>query len=1265
MLGKSLLDTPSSDHSVVDDSAEDVMKSTGSALQAAMQKERTLASSPDFFFSNGAAGVNTQSGDDTRSSGESSARVSVMGSGLPSTHESDEIPDEAIEPTCATRALSWMHANGQTPVKEEPTDPAGSTLHQPSEVLDRAIEPTCATRAMSPMHVDGQTPVAEEPTDPAGPTSHQPSKISERVIEPICATRTMTWMHVNAQTPVAEEPTDPAGPTSHQPSEISEKVIEPTCASRTMTWMHSDGQTPVAEEPTESAGSTSAVPDERVLSMPADVPTTMSAGQATEGPGNLKHSAAPTVGTSSFLPNPVGVEEEGTIGGAEQEVRESHSTGSVPFFSLAATPETDTCPVEIFQPHLPMCSRAPFQAVTVPVVPLDVNTAPPDVLPESPSFPARDLVTVQEDPAAALSATTEILGQPDKPAESLVLVATPASLTEQVTGSTTIDNPFRSSTPEDFACPLLRESPLEGTEVITPALLSSATETEHTSQRATAESTTSVAGTKILPSGPPLESTDCRLRTPAELEPWIGMLTCTATFPDVITMRTEAEMMAAPFCPTEDVQTAAVTAEDELPLEVQPFWTAANVRRFSANFKRAIPKFPSSEKSTPSFPASAHETTTNIEDLDGASHSEDEVVLELPGNSVAAFLDTKATEAEVAGEPARCPRVVLEAPFYGATDFPERTPTEVEEGAQWTCPLSAQQGEPTAAGRGQDKAMRSDKVTFKTHRSSAALSESITAGGETCGALAQFLRPRHEAAVPSHALPTCPATLWGVICAEKCTETVYSCSFPAESGPTILVGRATPRERPTCQATLLGVICAERGIEPVYPCSCSAEDGPTAVVGNAVEMTNDPDALPYRPGATAGVSPTRAGAEARSTTSDLAERGRTDAEMSVNDKKVDTLSCPTGVPLANLVGEQMDVCPFLFEDTPEAAGMLADGVSLFGTLPAWATGLPVTCTADGVVGEESAPHLPIKGVATTSQAYGDAGTQGETSSCAATVPDFFVSQTELEDIPRYHQLTESAAMAAGELRYQTDLAAVEPSSSSHGTDQEMLMDSAKYSVDNMAASSTAAGDKERGEDQEHGEFQDSTTDSQDELDMPEAMKEVAKLKCKQHKKGLEDDKLRLEMLVREFNLWIRSINFPVRKVEAGVVAGGMRAGLVATESLADGEPYLLVPESITLDASKVRRNDHIVYFIISFRIGIVYIFLANTVDPTKRVVREKVFFNAVQMPRCNWRARPRRGGQQVTAKPHEVAVRCLPIHRKNARLCVMVTSGRGGGVTSR
>eukprot|EP00752_Nemacystus_decipiens_P005465 g4951.t1 len=66
----------------------------------------------------------------------------------------------------------------------------------------------------------------------------------------------------------------------------------------------------------------------------------------------------------------------------------------------------------------------------------------------------------------------------------------------------------------------------------------------------------------------------------------------------------------------------------------------------------------------------------------------------------------------------------------------------------------------------------------------------------------------------------------------------------------------------------------------------------------------------------------------------------------------------------------------------------------------------------------------------------------------------------------------------------------------------------------------------------------------------------------------------LEARVREFNAWLASpsVEFPVRKVEAGVVGNGMRLGAVATEEIARGEPYLSVPESIVLDASKARED---------------------------------------------------------------------------------------------
>lgn len=64
----------------------------------------------------------------------------------------------------------------------------------------------------------------------------------------------------------------------------------------------------------------------------------------------------------------------------------------------------------------------------------------------------------------------------------------------------------------------------------------------------------------------------------------------------------------------------------------------------------------------------------------------------------------------------------------------------------------------------------------------------------------------------------------------------------------------------------------------------------------------------------------------------------------------------------------------------------------------------------------------------------------------------------------------------------------------------------------------------------------------------------------------------LEARVKEFNAWLASVEFPVRKVEAGVVGNGMRLGVVATEAIARERPYLSVPGSIVMDASKVRRG---------------------------------------------------------------------------------------------
>lgn len=69
----------------------------------------------------------------------------------------------------------------------------------------------------------------------------------------------------------------------------------------------------------------------------------------------------------------------------------------------------------------------------------------------------------------------------------------------------------------------------------------------------------------------------------------------------------------------------------------------------------------------------------------------------------------------------------------------------------------------------------------------------------------------------------------------------------------------------------------------------------------------------------------------------------------------------------------------------------------------------------------------------------------------------------------------------------------------------------------------------------------------------------------------DGDDASLESLVQEFNAWVASAGSPVRKVEAGLVGNGMRLGLVTTEAIEEGEPYLSIPESIVLDASKVRE----------------------------------------------------------------------------------------------
>ncbi|CAM9471997.1 unnamed protein product, partial [Ectocarpus sp. 12 AP-2014] len=76
-----------------------------------------------------------------------------------------------------------------------------------------------------------------------------------------------------------------------------------------------------------------------------------------------------------------------------------------------------------------------------------------------------------------------------------------------------------------------------------------------------------------------------------------------------------------------------------------------------------------------------------------------------------------------------------------------------------------------------------------------------------------------------------------------------------------------------------------------------------------------------------------------------------------------------------------------------------------------------------------------------------------------------------------------------------------------------------------------------------------------------------------HRAENEDDRSTgLKALVREFNAWTRTVDFPIRKVEAGLIGNGMRLGLVATEAIPQGQPYLSVPGSIILDASKARTD---------------------------------------------------------------------------------------------
>lgn len=62
----------------------------------------------------------------------------------------------------------------------------------------------------------------------------------------------------------------------------------------------------------------------------------------------------------------------------------------------------------------------------------------------------------------------------------------------------------------------------------------------------------------------------------------------------------------------------------------------------------------------------------------------------------------------------------------------------------------------------------------------------------------------------------------------------------------------------------------------------------------------------------------------------------------------------------------------------------------------------------------------------------------------------------------------------------------------------------------------------------------------------------------------------LDVLVKEFNDWAGSLSFPVKKIQAGVVQGGLRIGVFATASLEPGETYLSVPPEMIMDADKVR-----------------------------------------------------------------------------------------------
>ena len=263
--------------------------------------------------------------------------------------------------------------------------------------------------------------------------------------------------------------------------------------------------------------------------------------------------------------------------------------------------------------------------------------------------------------------------------------------------------------------------------------------------------------------------------------------------------------------------------------------------------------------------------------------------------------------------------------------------------------------------------MRSDEAASNTLLPLAvSTSESITAGAEARGALAQFMPPQDEP-----------------------TETRVD------------EGRFLPLALQYCPATLLGAISTEPDTANVCPWFFPAEDRPTATIGGVVEVTTDVDALLHSAGATAGISATEVDAETRSTTAVLAKGGPANVNTSANDETLETRSCPADVSLAIFFGEaemQTDLCPILLADTPETTEVLTDGVSLFGTLPSWAAAFPATCTVEDAVWGESTPYLPLEGFATIAQAPADAGTQGNVHSLAATVPEIGFSPAAVEEV---------------------------------------------------------------------------------------------------------------------------------------------------------------------------------------------------------------------------------------------------------------------------